>query len=125
MARKAKPMEIASMGAHLLRLIENTAPARTHIARMAAPEFSGGDLARIRLSLGLSIDEVAYLASVTPWQLRYMEEGSSNGRYRPSFEVLDSVRAALHFYIMRRVKRREGVAPERRRGSRPRLERRL
>ncbi|HXP77991.1 MAG TPA: helix-turn-helix transcriptional regulator [Stellaceae bacterium] len=69
------------------------------------------------MSLGLSIDDVAYLASVTPWQLRYMEEGSSNVRYRPSFEVLDSVAAALHFHIMRRLKHREGIAPERRRRS--------
>jgi hypothetical protein len=119
MPRKAKPMEIAPIGAHLLRLIENTTPVRTHIARIAAPEFSGNELARIRLSLELSIDEVAYLASVTPWQLRYMEEGSSNIRYRPSFEVLNSVKAALHFHIMRRLKKGEGVAPERRPGRSP------
>lgn len=117
MARKAASLETGSVGAHLLRQLANTALPRTQIARMAAPEFSGGDLARIRLSLGLSIDGVADLASATPWQLRYMEEGSSSVRYRPSFEVLDSVTAALHFHIMRRLKRREGIASERRRRS--------
>jgi predicted transcriptional regulator len=79
------------------------------------PEFTGRELARIRVSLELSVEEAAYLASVTTWQLKHMEEGQSNPRYRPSSEVFESVRAALHFHIMRRLKRREGVAPERRR----------
>ncbi len=108
-------MELGPEFGRLLRLIENAAPPRTHIARMLAPEFTGRELARIRVSLELSVEEVAYLASVTTWQLRHMEEGSSNVRYRPSLEVLESVRAALHFHIMRRLKRREGVDPERRR----------
>ena len=99
----------------LLRLVEDVAPRITHTARLLAPEFSGGDLARIRVSLGLSIEEVACLASVTVWQIRHMEEGSSNPRYRPSAEVFESVRAALHCHIMRRLNSREGIAPERRR----------
>lgn len=81
---------------------------------MLAPEFTGRDLARIRVSLELSVEEVAYLASVTTWQIKHMEEACSNPRYRPSQDVLECARAALHFYIMRRLKRREGVAEERR-----------
>jgi len=83
-----------------------------------APEFTGRELARIRVSLELSVEEVYHLASVTTWQIKHMEEGCSNSRYRPGVEVLESVRAALHFHIMRRLKRREGVALERR----PRVE---
>jgi hypothetical protein len=101
--------------ARLLRLIDDAAPRRTHIARILTPEFTGRELARIRVSLELSVEDVAYLASVTTWQIRHMEEGHSNPRYQPSSEVFESVRAALHFHIMRRLKRREGVAPERRR----------
>jgi hypothetical protein len=106
-----------SVGCQILQLVDHHVPPRTHIGRMALPAFSSSELARIRQSLGLTVDEVAYLASVTPSQVRYLEEGSSNSRYRPSFDVLDSITAALHFHIMRRLKRREGVAPERRRKS--------
>jgi DNA-binding transcriptional regulator YiaG len=110
----AQSAELGPEFGRLLRLIEATAPRRTHIARLLLPEFTGRELARIRISLDLSIEEVAYLASITVWQLKHMEEGCSNPRYRPSLEVLESVRAALHFHIMRRLKRREGVAPDRR-----------
>jgi predicted transcriptional regulator len=96
-------------------MIEDAGPRRSHISRILVPEFTGRELARIRVSLELSVEEAAYLASVTTWQLKHMEEGQSNPRYRPSSEVFESVRAALHFHIMRRLKRREGVAPERRR----------
>ena len=71
-------------------------------------------MARIRLSLELTVDQVAHLASVTMWQLRHLEEEKSSLRYRPSAEVRGRVAAALHFWIMRRLKRREGVAPDRR-----------
>ena len=111
-------MDIASMGAHVLRFVAHGAPARTHLGRMAQPVFSARELARIRQSLGLTINEAARLARVTPCQVKYMEEESSDVRYRPSLEVLDSVSAALHFYIMSRLERGEGVAPERRRRAR-------
>jgi len=111
----APSVELGAEFSRLLRLSEDTAPRLTHIARILAPEFTGHELARIRVSLGLSIEDVAYLASVTTWQVRHMEEASSTVRYRPSSDVLNSVRAALHFHIMRRLKRREGIAPERRR----------
>ena len=50
--------------------------------------FSGRDLAKIRQSLGPTIKEATYLASVTPRQIRYMEEESSDVRSRSSFEIL-------------------------------------
>jgi hypothetical protein len=108
-------MEVTSMGAHVLRFIATYTPVRTHVGRMAQPVFSARELARIRKSLDLTIQEVAHLASLTPCQIKYMEEDSADVRYRPGLEILESVSAALHFHIMRRLKRREGVAPERRR----------
>lgn len=115
-------METVSLGVHALELVHNRAPPRTHIGRMTRPLFSGRDLMRIRVSLGLTINEVAHLASVTPCQVRHIEEDAADTRYRRSLEVVDSVCAALHFHIMSRLKRREGVAEGRRRPtcSRPR-----
>ena len=108
-------METVSLGVHALELVHNRAPPRTHIGRMTRPVFSGRDLMRIRVSLGLTINEVAHLASVTPCQVRHIEEDAADTRYRRSLEVVDSVCAALHFHIMSRLKRREGVAEDRRR----------
>ena len=116
-AQQTVPVEILSIGCQILRLVDNHVPARTHIGRVALPAFCPSELARIRQSLGLTVEEVAYLASVTPGQVRYLEEESSNSRYRPSSDVLDSITVALHFHIMRKLKRRDGVAPERKRKS--------
>lgn len=103
------------MDAHVLRFIATYTPVRTHVGRMLQSVFfSARELARIRKSLDLTIEEVAHLASLTPCQIKYMEEDSADVRYRPGLEILESVSAALHFHIMRRLKKREGVAPERR-----------
>ena len=122
LSSKAPPMEMVSVDAHAVGPIRNRVPARARVVDIARPLFSGRDLMRIRVSLGLTIDEVAHLASVTPCQVRHIEEDAADTRYRRSLEVVDSVCAALHFHIMSRLKRREGVAEGRRRStcSRPR-----